>query len=142
MGQGGGEGGGGEGDDDRKESELGSELVEERVSDGEGQVGRGGADGKVPSSWDRVVAADGDRESGNHKLPSWVRFSQVSAVRRLIEVWVRKEVFCLSSIKRAMRSFVGLREGGIVDTFVKPDGNDVRSMFRADMFESGAEELP
>ena len=90
----------------------------------------------------RAIAIDVDMSGGSNKMPSWARFSQISAVKRLIEVWVEKEVFCLSSVKRAMRSFVGLREGVVVDTLVKPDGNDVRSMFRADMFESGAEELP
>jgi hypothetical protein len=88
-----------------------------------------------------VVASGGLKEEIN-KTPSWAKFSQVSAIKRLVEVWVKKEVFCLASIKRAMKLFVGLREGVLADTFIKPDGNDVRSMFRADMFESGAEMLP
>ncbi len=67
----------------------------------------------------------------------------MAAVHRLIKLLVDKETFCFSSIKRTRRSFVAKRcDEEILLGMDKPDGNDVVSMFRPDMFESGEKELP
>jgi hypothetical protein len=124
--------------------EEGEEGIEERVESE--VVRRKQRVSRAPEEQAAQARKEGEGrpDSGKQgRVPSWMKFSQVLAVRRLIETLVDKQVFCFSSIKRAVKTFVDEREEGRgVVHLDKPDGNDVRAMFRADMFESGAERLP
>ena len=61
-----------------------------------------------------------------HKKPSFIKFEELAAVKRLVSLWIKKEIFCFSSVKRAMKSFLAGREGReIFCGMEKPDCNSV-----------------
>ena len=75
------------------------------------------------------------------RIPTWNEFSRSQAVKDLLQMMLSKGVFTINHIKRGMKEYL-VQKTSSTREMVKPNGIDVREMFRLDMFESGQDPLP
>ena len=78
------------------------------------------------------------------RSPTWNEFSRNAAVKTLLRMMVDKGVFTINHIKRIMKDYL-VRQTSSSSSWVgmiKPNGLEVKELFRSDMFESGENPLP
>ena len=75
------------------------------------------------------------------RVPTWNEFSRNQAVKDLLQMMLAKGVFTINHIKRGMKEYL-VERTSLKTEMVKPNGIEVKEMFRSDMFESGMEPLP
>ena len=78
------------------------------------------------------------------RSPTWNEFSRNEAVKSLLRMMVEKGVFTLNHIKRGMKEYLLQQTSGSSSWvgMIKPNGLEVKELFRPDMFESGDKLLP